>query len=146
MCSWWFVSGNGLVASDKSFPQLAFMRHWIGSSLVHVMACRLFGAKPLPEPMMAYVAIKPLGISVNFCRKQNICNDKIAFENVVCQSGGQLVPASSMCWPWTIWVDELVIRLHTVIFCEMLWRLILGFSEWLITSIILCQYIYLYII
>ena len=26
----------------------------IGSSLVQVMACRLFGAKPLPEPMLAF--------------------------------------------------------------------------------------------
>ena len=30
------------------------MRQWIGSSLVQVMACRLFGAKPLPEPMLVY--------------------------------------------------------------------------------------------
>ena len=26
----------------------------LGQQLVHVMACRLFGAKPLPEPMLAY--------------------------------------------------------------------------------------------
>ena len=30
------------------------MRQWTGSSLVHVMACRLLGVKPLPEPMLAY--------------------------------------------------------------------------------------------
>ena len=30
------------------------MRQWTGSGLVQVMACRLFGAKPLPEPMLAY--------------------------------------------------------------------------------------------
>ena len=30
------------------------MRQWTGSSLVQVMACRLFGAKPLPEPMLSY--------------------------------------------------------------------------------------------
>ena len=28
------------------------MRQWTGSALVQVMACRLFGAKPLPEPML----------------------------------------------------------------------------------------------
>ena len=29
----------------------AKMRRWIGSTLIQVMACRIFGAKPLPEPM-----------------------------------------------------------------------------------------------
>ena len=27
---------------------------WTGSALVQVMACRLFGTKPLPEPMLVY--------------------------------------------------------------------------------------------
>ena len=35
-------------------PGDAYMRRWIESSLVHVMACRLRGAKPLPEPKSAY--------------------------------------------------------------------------------------------
>ena len=30
------------------------MRQWTGSALVQVMACRLFGTKLLPEPMLAY--------------------------------------------------------------------------------------------
>ena len=30
------------------------MRQWPGSVLVQVMACRLFGAKPLPEPLQVY--------------------------------------------------------------------------------------------
>ena len=28
------------------------MRQWIGSALVHIMGCRLLGAKPLPKPML----------------------------------------------------------------------------------------------
>ena len=32
----------------------AYMCQWIWSTLVQVMACRLFGAKPLSEPMLAY--------------------------------------------------------------------------------------------
>ena len=32
----------------------AYMRQWTGSALVQVMACRLYGTKPLPEPMLAY--------------------------------------------------------------------------------------------
>ena len=35
------------------------MHHWTGSSLVQVMACRLFGAKPLPEPMLTYCQFVP---------------------------------------------------------------------------------------
>ena len=30
------------------------MRNWTGSTLLQVMVCRLFGAKPLPEPMVSY--------------------------------------------------------------------------------------------
>ena len=32
----------------------AYMRQWTRSALVQVMACRLFGAKPLPKPMLHY--------------------------------------------------------------------------------------------
>ena len=39
---------------NSSPPSAAYMRQWIGPSLVQVLACRLFGAKPLPEPMLAY--------------------------------------------------------------------------------------------
>ena len=39
---------------NSSPPSAAYMRRWIGSGLVQVMACRLFGAKPLPQPMFAY--------------------------------------------------------------------------------------------
>ena len=35
-------------------PSAAYMRQWTGSALVQVMACHLFGAKPFPEPMLAY--------------------------------------------------------------------------------------------
>ena len=35
-------------------PSAAHMCQWTGPALVHVMACSLFRAKPLPEPMLAY--------------------------------------------------------------------------------------------
>ena len=31
-----------------------YMRQWIGSELVQIMACRLLGAKPLSKPMLGY--------------------------------------------------------------------------------------------
>ena len=39
---------------NSSPPSVAYMRQWTGSSLVQVMACRPFAAKPLPEPFLAY--------------------------------------------------------------------------------------------
>ena len=37
----------------------AYMRQSIGSVLVQIMACRLFGAKPLSEPMLSYCQLDP---------------------------------------------------------------------------------------
>ena len=39
---------------NSSPPSAAHMRQWTGSALVQVMALRLFGTKPFPEPMLAY--------------------------------------------------------------------------------------------
>ena len=39
---------------NSSPPSAAYMRQWTGPALVQVMAWRLFGAKPSPEPMQAY--------------------------------------------------------------------------------------------
>ena len=40
---------------NLSSPSAAYMRQWFGSALVQVMACRLFGAKPLLlEPVLTY--------------------------------------------------------------------------------------------
>ena len=44
---------------NSSPPSAAYMRKWTGSALVQVMACRLFGAKPLPEPMPVYCWLDP---------------------------------------------------------------------------------------
>ena len=66
-------------------PSVAYMRRWTESSLVQVMACRLFSVKPLPEPMMIYCQLDPQeNISVTFKPEFK----KYIFENVVCQNGG----------------------------------------------------------
>ena len=44
---------------NSSPPSAAYMRQWTGSALVRVIACRLFGAKPLPEPMLTYCQLDP---------------------------------------------------------------------------------------
>ena len=45
----WFIS-----------PSAAYMRQWIGSALVQIIACHLFGAKPLFEPMLGYCQLDTL--------------------------------------------------------------------------------------
>ena len=49
-----FVLENTKSSFLNSYPPSAYMRQWIGSALVQIMAWRLVGAKPLPEPMLAY--------------------------------------------------------------------------------------------
>ena len=54
---------------NSSAPNAAYMRQWSVSvpSLVHVMACHLFGAKPLSEPMLVYCQLNSREqISVKF--------------------------------------------------------------------------------
>ena len=46
------------------------MRRWIGSSLVQIKACRLFGVKPLHGPMLPYCQLNPwVQISLKFKAK-----------------------------------------------------------------------------
>ena len=39
---------------DSYPPSAAYMRQWIWSALVRIIACRLFGAKPLSKPILGY--------------------------------------------------------------------------------------------
>ena len=45
---------NNTTVNQLISPSAAFMRQWIESALVQIMACRLVGAKPLSEPMLEY--------------------------------------------------------------------------------------------
>ena len=55
---------NGLFGADpqpinSSPPSAAYMRQWIGPALVQIMACRLFGDKPLSKPTLGYCQLDP---------------------------------------------------------------------------------------
>ena len=50
---------SDLCTINSSSPSAAYMRHSIGSALVQVMACRLFGAKPIPEPIRPCCQLDP---------------------------------------------------------------------------------------
>ena len=45
---------------NSSPPSAAYMRQWIKSALVQIMACRIFGTKPLSEHIL-FLAIGLLG-------------------------------------------------------------------------------------
>ena len=44
---------------NSSPPSAAYMHQWTRSSLVQVMICRLFSAKPLPDPMLPSCQLHP---------------------------------------------------------------------------------------
>ena len=47
------------VLFNSSPPSAAYMRQLPRSELVQVMACRLFGAKPLSKPMLDHYQLHP---------------------------------------------------------------------------------------
>ena len=67
----------------SSAPSAAYMHRWIGSLLVQIMACRLFGAKPLSKPMLDCYQFDKLQWNFNQCTKQ-IINENTS-ENIVCK-------------------------------------------------------------
>ena len=88
-------------------------RTW--SALVQVMACRLFGTKPLPEPVLTYSLSYISFSGTNFFEIWiNIQNFKEnLFENVVCKIAAILSrPHCSMRWmfyPWASpWIANLI--------------------------------------
>ena len=84
---------------NSSSPSAAYMRQWIGSALVQILARRLFGAKQLSKPMLVIVdwTIRNK-LQWNFNLNSNIFIHENACENVVCDmavilSGGRWVKA-----------------------------------------------------
>ena len=71
---------NSLRLSD------AYMHQYNIQTLVQIMACRLFGAKPLSEPMLPYCQLDAKEhTSVTFYLRFNIFIEGNALENVVCK-------------------------------------------------------------
>ena len=44
---------------NSSPPSAAYMRQWIGSALIEIMAYRLFSVKSLSKPMLGYCQLNP---------------------------------------------------------------------------------------
>ena len=69
---------------NSSPPSDEYMRRWTGSALVQVMACRLFGAKPLPESMLPYCQLD-LKNKLHWNSNTKLFIQENSSENVVCE-------------------------------------------------------------
>ena len=50
----WALVGPFLCKINSCSPSATYMPQWIRSAMVQIIACRLFGAKPLSKPMLGY--------------------------------------------------------------------------------------------
>ena len=88
----YLLSGNSTMFSAKllnlSPPSTAYMRQRIGSALVQIMACRLFGTKPLSKLMLVYCQLNPKESKYKLFIYGN------ASENTICEMAAILSRAS----------------------------------------------------
>ena len=103
---WWMVCVNGILilsytdratgvmhprnifclTLNSSPPSATYMRQCTRSTLVLVIACRLFGAKPLLEPMLTYCQLDYWKqTSVKFKSKLQHFLSRKCTENVICK-------------------------------------------------------------
>ena len=76
----------------------AYMHQWTGSALVEIMASCLFGAKPLPEPMLAYcqldsweqISVKFESKFYHFFSRKCIWNYRLLKWRPFCPGGDEL--------------------------------------------------------
>ena len=68
------------------------MCQWIGSALVQIMACHLFGAKPLSKPMLGYCQLNPKQqTSVKFQSKYKTFHSRKYIWKYCLRNGGHFV-------------------------------------------------------
>ena len=95
-------------------PSAAHLFRWTGTTLLHMMACRQVGAKPIPEPLLKYCYLDPQEQTSEKLRsKYGLYINRNAFDNV-CE-----IPA---IFSWERWfnTDKLCInRLISVYLCKI---------------------------
>ena len=79
-------------------PGDLYLRHCSESSLVKIMACRLHGVKPLPEPSWLIVSWAPrYKLQWSFNRNSSIFIEENAFEKVDCKMSAILSHLTPVC-------------------------------------------------
>ena len=110
----WSLFLNDSILTTRLSSKGANLRQWIGSALVQIIACRLFGTKPLSKPMLGYCRLDPQKqTSVKFESKYKTFRSQKAFENVVCEKaailskGDELNPRLTVsdCY-WSAWYNN----------------------------------------
>ena len=81
----WYAFVHQVMSFNSSPPSAAYMRRWTRSALVQVMACRLFGCKPLHEPMLTYQLDIGNKLQWKLNRNSKLFTHENVFENVVCE-------------------------------------------------------------
>ena len=94
---------SALCLLNSSSPRVAYMRQWIGSVYMQIMACRLFGTKSLSKPMLGYYQLGT-NFSEILVTRTTFSFKKNAFENVVCEMAAIL--------PRERWVNHHASRIH----------------------------------
>ena len=82
------VTESGLNSSHPPPTTIAaYMRQWIGSALVQLMACRLFGAKPISKPTVVFFVNCTIRnkLQWNFNQNTKLFIHENAYENIVCE-------------------------------------------------------------
>ena len=94
---------------NSSPPSAAYMGWWIGLALVQIMACRLFGAKPLSKPILGHCQLDPMEqTSVKFFIKNTkLFIHKNAYENMVYQ---MVTILSRRRWVNSLWPSDAIWR------------------------------------
>ena len=70
---------------NSSPPSATYMRQWLGSELVQIMACRLFGAKPLSKQCWIVNWTLRNKLQWKFNQNMKLFIHKTALENVRCE-------------------------------------------------------------
>ena len=95
---------------NSSPPSAAYMRQWIGSALVQIMAWRLFGAKPLSKPMLGYYEVVIISLrnklQWNFKQNAKLFIHYIAAANIVKMRDGGHFAQGEMSIQGSCYVNE----------------------------------------
>ena len=95
---------------NSSPPNTAYMHYWIGSALVQIMACGLFGAKPISKPVLAYchldsweqISMKFKSEFYHFHSRKCIWNCRLPKWRPFCPRGDELITCASFACPANI--------------------------------------------
>ena len=103
---------------NSSPPSAAYMRQWIGSALVQIMACRLFSAKPLSKPMLSYCQLDP--------RKQT---------SVKSLSKYKTFHSWKCIWKYPLWNGGHFVQGEMSLYCRWRWLLVMSVCPCIIAFI-----------